>query len=274
MKWITRERARVDRIACPWLITRFIDPSPEFLFVPAGGVLAAAERESAIPYDIADVELGHRGRLCSFDAFIERYELADAALAALAEIVRGADTDDRTLTPESAGLYAAATGFQSTSRDDFENMARQFPMYDALYAYCRSGATSRPTPSRVVFVCQHGAAKSVIAAAHFRRVAAARGLTVGAVAAGTEPDAQLAPRAVKGLSGEGLQPSPARPRPVTLYDLATATRVVSFGCDLDAGPAPRLDQWDVPAVSDGYEAARDQIVARVEHLVAELAGGR
>jgi len=79
---------------------------------------------------------------------------------------------------------------------------------------------------------------------------------------------------VKGLSGEGLQPSPARPRPVTLYDLATATRVVSFGCDLDAGPAPRLDQWDVPAVSDGYEAARDQIVARVEHLVAELAGGR
>jgi len=71
MKWVTRERARVDRIACPWLITRFIDPSPEFLFVPAGGVLAAAERESAIPYDIADVELGHRGRLCSFDAFIE-----------------------------------------------------------------------------------------------------------------------------------------------------------------------------------------------------------
>jgi protein-tyrosine-phosphatase len=274
MKWITRERARVDRIACPWLITRFIDPKPEFLFVPAAAVLAAAEREGAIPYDIPDVELGHRGRLCSFDAFIERYELADAALAALAEIVRGADTDDRTLTPESAGLYAAATGFQSISRDDFENMPRQFPMYDALYAYCRSRTTSRATPSRVVFVCQHGAAKSVIAAAHFRRVAAARGLTVGAVAAGTEPDAQLAPRAVKGLSRDGLQPSPARPRPVTVHDLATATRVVSFGCELDVAPAQRVDQWDVPAVSDGYEAARDRIVARVEHLVAELAGSR
>ena len=137
MKWVTRERARVDRIACPWLITRFIDPKPELLFVPARDVRAVAERERAIPYDIPDVELGHRGPRCSFDAFIERYELDDPALGALAAIVRGADTDDRTLTPESAGLYAAATGFQATSRDDFDNMARQFPAYDALYAWCR-----------------------------------------------------------------------------------------------------------------------------------------
>src|SRR5262245_43283974 len=138
MKWITRERARVDRIACPWLISRFIDPAPEFVFVPAREVLAEAKRQGAIPYDIPDVELGHRGPLCSFDAFIDRYELADPALAALARIVRGADTDDRDLTPESAGLYAAATGFQASSRDDFDNMARQFPMYDAYYTYCRA----------------------------------------------------------------------------------------------------------------------------------------
>src|SRR5512145_3108286 len=99
MKWVTRERARVDRIACPWLITRFIDPRPEFLFVPARDVLAVSQREAAIPYDVPDVELGHRGPRCSFDAFIERYELADPALATLAPIVRGADTSDRMLTP-------------------------------------------------------------------------------------------------------------------------------------------------------------------------------
>src|SRR2546422_9171698 len=149
MRWITRERARVDRIACPWLISRFIDPKPEFLFVPAREVMAAAEREHAIPYDVPDVDLGHHGPRCSFDAFIERYELADPALAALAVIVRGADTDDRALTPESAGLYAAATGFQATSRDDFDNMARQFPLYDALYAFCRT-QTPAKAPARVL----------------------------------------------------------------------------------------------------------------------------
>src|SRR5438067_10064425 len=165
MRWITRERARVDRIACPWLITRFIDPKPEFLFVPAREVLAAAERERAIPYDVPNVELGHHGAQCSFDAFIDRYELSEPALVTLATIVRGADTDDRGLTPESAGLYAAATGFQANSRDDFENMARQFPMYDALYTYCRTGAPAQSRRPRVLFVCLHGAAKSVVGAA-------------------------------------------------------------------------------------------------------------
>ena len=138
MKWITRERARVDRIACPWLITRFIDPNPVFLFVPASEVLEVAEREGATPYDVPGVELGHHGARCSFDAFLDKYEIADRALAALAEIVRGADTEARQLTPESAGLYAAASGFRLIARDDHDNMARQFPMYDALYAYCRS----------------------------------------------------------------------------------------------------------------------------------------
>jgi protein-tyrosine-phosphatase len=273
MKWITRERARVDRIACPWLISRFIDPKPEFLFVRASEVADVATRENAIPYDIPNVELGHHGPQCSFDAFVERYELADPALAVLARIVRGADTDDRGLTPESAGLYAAATGFQASSRDDFDNMARQFPMYDAFYAYCRT-QTSTPAVPRVLFVCLHGAAKSVIGAAHFRRLAAARNLVMDAVAAGTEPDPQLAPGAVKGLAGEGLRGGPSRPRPVTLYDLASATRVVSFGCDITPAKGQRVDQWDVPSVSDGYAAARDRIVANVERLVSELAAGR
>ena len=275
MKWITRERARVDRIACPWLISRFVDPAPEFLFVPAREVLAVAGREGAIPYDIPDVELGHHGPRCSFDAFLDRYELRDPALDALAPIVRGADTDDRGLTPESAGLYAAATGFQATSRDDFDNMARQFPMYDAFYAYCRSTVPAAPPRPRVLFVCLHGAAKSVVGAAHFRRAAAARGLAVDAVAAGTEPDAELMPAAVKGLAGDGVPVAPARPRPVTLHDLASATRVVSFGCDVTPTHGQPIERWDdVPAVSESYAAARDRIVARVAALVAALADAR
>jgi hypothetical protein len=121
-----------------------IDPEPEFLFVPADQVLEAAQRHHAIPYDIPNVELGHHGLQCSFDAFIERYKLTDPALTALALIVRGADTAQRELTPESPGLYALATGFQATSKDDFENMARQLPAYDALYAFCRANADAPP----------------------------------------------------------------------------------------------------------------------------------
>lgn len=144
MKWVTREKARVDRIACPWLITRFIDKEPTFLFVPARDVLAVAKKEDAIPYDVPDVELGHHGEQCSFDAFVDKYKLTDPALRELALIVRGADTDARELTPESAGLYAVATGFQALARDDFDNMTKQFPVYDALYDYCRARvATAR-----------------------------------------------------------------------------------------------------------------------------------
>ncbi len=137
MKWVTREKARVDRIACPWLITRFIDKEATFLFVPASDVLAVAKREEAIPYDVPGVEFGHHGDQCSFDAFLDKYKLTDPALLELALIVRGADTEARGLTPESAGLYAVATGFQAMARDDFDNMKQQFPVYDALYDYCR-----------------------------------------------------------------------------------------------------------------------------------------
>jgi hypothetical protein len=184
--------------------------------------------------------------------------------------VRGADTDDRGLVPEAAGLYAAATGFQTISRDDHDNMAHQFPLYDALYAYCQSQVAAAPPRRRVLFVCLHGAAKSVVAAAHFRRLASARGLAVDAVSAGTEPEAELTPAAVQGLAGDGLTGRPSRPRPVTLYDLGAATRVVSFGCEVDSAAVERWD--DVPAVSEGYAAARDRIATRVERLVSELAG--
>ena len=138
MKWVTRRKARVDRIACPWLIQRFIDKDAEFLFVPEDQVMETAHREGALPFDVPGVELGHDGERCSFDAFLKKYELADPALQSLAEIVRGADTDAREIAREAWGLYAVASGFREISRDDFENMARQFPVYDALYAYCRS----------------------------------------------------------------------------------------------------------------------------------------
>jgi hypothetical protein len=138
MKWVTREKARVDRIACPWLIVRFVDPAAEFLFVPADDVARVAERDGAVPFDVPGAELGHHGDRCSFDAFLDRYGLEDPALRALAVIVRGADTGAHHLAAEAAGLYALATGFRELARDDHENMRLQFPAYDALYAWCRS----------------------------------------------------------------------------------------------------------------------------------------
>lgn len=145
MTWVTREKARVDRIACPWLISRFIDKEPTFLFVPANQVKEPGEREGATAYDIPGVELGHHGERCAFDGFLDKYRLDDPALHALAVIVRGADTDARQLTPESAGLYALDTGFQALAKDDFDNMAKQLSAYDALYAYCKAkaGQTSK-----------------------------------------------------------------------------------------------------------------------------------
>ena len=140
MKWITREHVKVDRVACPWLIKKFIDKNAEFLFVPTDQVMEVAQREGATPYDIPGVELGHHGERCSFDAFLEKYKLEEPALKTMALIVRGADTDARQLTPESPGLYALATGFQAIAKDDHDNMAKQFPAYDALYAYCRAKA--------------------------------------------------------------------------------------------------------------------------------------
>ena len=141
MKWVTRERPKIDRIACPWLIARFIDPEPEFLYVPANQVLAAAEEQNAIPYDIPDVEFSHVGELCSFDAFLEKYELDDPALQQLAVVVRGADTSRLDLTPQSAGLFAISLGLSARYADDHEVLEHGMVMYDALYAWCRSCQT-------------------------------------------------------------------------------------------------------------------------------------
>lgn len=140
MKWVTREHAHVDRIACPWLIKRFVDEDAEFLFVPPDRVFDVAKEQGAIPFDVKDAELGHRGQFCSFDAIIKKYELRDAGLLEMARIVRGADTKAHELAPEAAGLNSIATGFRLTCRDDFDNMQRQFPMYDALYAFCNREA--------------------------------------------------------------------------------------------------------------------------------------
>ena len=136
MKWVTRERPMVDRIACPWLIQRFVDSEAEFLYVPADRVMTVAEQEGAIPYDVPGVELGHHGAECSFDAIIRKYQLTDPALQRLALIVRGADTDARELTPESAGLVAIAAGFRLAYQDDLEQLRHELPVYDALYAWC------------------------------------------------------------------------------------------------------------------------------------------
>ena len=121
MKWVTREKARVDRIACPWLITRFIDKEPTFLFVPARDVLAVAKKEDAIPYDVPNVELGHHGDQCSFDSFVDKYKLTDPALRELALIVRGADTDARALTPESVRCPSFTLATNSKKLNTFPN---------------------------------------------------------------------------------------------------------------------------------------------------------
>jgi hypothetical protein len=138
MKWVTRERPKIDRIACPWLIARFIDKEPEFLYVPSAQVTSVAEKTGAIPYDIPGVEMTHAGELCSFDAFLAKYELHDPALDRLAMIVRGADTSRLELTPQSAGLYAISLGLSSVFADDHEMLRHGMVMYDALYAWCRS----------------------------------------------------------------------------------------------------------------------------------------
>jgi hypothetical protein len=139
VKWVTRKNANVDRVACPWLITKFVDPEAEFLYVPAEEVMATAEREGAIPYDVKDVELGHVDGRCSFDSIIVKYGLEDVALKRLAQIVHGADVAaDRDICHEAAGLYAIAHGFALVhGENDHEKIRLETPMYDALYAWCQ-----------------------------------------------------------------------------------------------------------------------------------------
>ena len=141
MKWVTREHVHVDRVACPWLIRKFVDPKAEFLFVPSDQVTIVAEREGAIPYDAKGVELGHHGKECSFDAILKKHGLlSNHALVLLAKIVNGADTDNSLWNqPESAGLKAVAEGFRHLGfKDDHELNAAEWIVYDALYAYSKA----------------------------------------------------------------------------------------------------------------------------------------
>ena len=138
MKWVTRERPKIDRVACPWLIARFIDPDAEFLYVPAAKVMDVAQQTGATPYDVPNVDYGHHGEKCSFDAFVERHRLTDPALQRLAVIVRGADTGRPDLTAQSPGLLAVSQGLSAVFADDHEMLRHGMVVYDALYAWCQA----------------------------------------------------------------------------------------------------------------------------------------
>ncbi len=137
MKWITRSHVHVDRVACPWLITRFVDSEAEFMFTPKSKVMAIAEETGAIPFDTPGAVLHHRENRCTFDAIIEDYELTDKALLRMAKIINAADTDNLEADPLAAGFEAIAVGYSLRFPDDLENIDRQFEVYDALYAWCR-----------------------------------------------------------------------------------------------------------------------------------------
>ncbi len=144
MKWVTRSHVHVDRVACPWLISRFIDSDAEFIFVPKSQVDKVAKETGAIPFDAPGVELGHHGNKCSFETIIEKYELKDPALLRLAEIVHSADISaDFDKDPIAAGLEAIAVGYSLRFPDDMENLSRQFEVYDALYSWCRLQVAKR-----------------------------------------------------------------------------------------------------------------------------------
>lgn len=142
-QWVTRERPKIDRIACPWLILRFLDPKAEFHFVPAGEVVAAAKRLKAEPFDISGVRFSHRGELCSFDAFVSEFKLKDTALDAVARIVRGADTGRLDLAPESAGLLAVSLGLSRKFSDDHAMLKAGLGVYEALYAWAKEARSEK-----------------------------------------------------------------------------------------------------------------------------------
>lgn len=138
-RWVTRERPKIDRIACPWLVRRFIDPEAEFFYVPAKDVVSTAREKEGIPYDIPEVHFSHAGEACSFDAFLGHFRLQDPALAELALIVRGADTNRLGLAPQAAGLAAISLGLSRMFKDDLEMLEHGMVIYDALHAWCREG---------------------------------------------------------------------------------------------------------------------------------------
>jgi hypothetical protein len=156
MKWITRERPKIDRIACPWLIKRFIDPSAEIIYVPADEVVRKAAELQATPFDIPDTEFSHYGSECTFDYFLKKYKLTDPALQAIAPIVRGADTDDHALAEQAAGLWAISAGLAFNIKDDYELLEKGMLIYDALYSWAKhlqhEKHTQQPTEKLLIQV--------------------------------------------------------------------------------------------------------------------------
>jgi hypothetical protein len=278
MKFVTREQPKVDRVACPWLIKKFIDSNAELLFVPARDVITVAEREGALPYDVPNVELGHQNGGSSFESFIQKYNLTDAALLELAKIVRAADTEDRQVAPEGEGLRQIANGWHLLGWSLEKRLEVGFGVYDCLYAVCQERVRQREKTlsQTILFLCPHNAAKSVIAAAYFNQQAQANGINFIGDSAGTEPSESVAPVVAAMLSSEGLDVSGYQPRSVTTAELQRVARTVSIGCTPDELSAAKdVEYWDdVPLVSQNPEGARDAIRNHVNQLIAELGASR
>ena len=271
MKFVTREKPKLDRVACPWLIRKYIDSNAELLFVPADQVMETAARESALPYDVPGVELGHHNGGSSFDAFISKYGLTDPALLALANIVRAADTQNTDAAPEGEGLRQIANGWHLLEWPLEKRLEFGFALYDCLYAACQQ----RVLQNTVLFLCPHNAAKSVIAAAYFNQQAQTTGLPWRADSAGTEPSEAVSPVVVAMMHEEGLDVSQFQPRHVTAAELQSAGRMVSIGCTPQElrDASVTVEYWDdVPMVSQNPEGSREAIRSHVEALVRELSG--
>jgi protein-tyrosine-phosphatase len=273
MKFVTREKPKVDRIACPWLIKRFLDPNAELLFVPADQIMRVAEAEGALPYDVSGVELGHHNGGSSFEAFIAKYKLTDPALLELAKIVHSADTQDGEAAPEGEGLRQIANGWHLLDWPLEKRLEVGFGVYDCLYAVCQQRVSHRT----VLFLCPHNAAKSVIAAAYFNKRALAEGLAWRADSAGTEPSETVSPVVVAMLSRDDLDVSHFKPRTVTPAELRDSGLVVSIGCTPQelSGVTREIEYWDdVPPVSQTPEGSREAIYQHVNEIIHSLGDAR
>ena len=269
MKFVTRENPKVDRVACPWLIKRFLDPAAELLFVPADRVIETAKLEGALPYDVPGIELGHHDDGSSFDSFIHKYALTDPALLQLADIVRAADTTAVETAPEGIGLRQIANGWHLLNWPLERRLETGFAIYDCLYAVCqqRTGQTS------ILFLCPHNVAKSVIAAAYFNQQAAATGLQWRAASAGTEPSDTMSADVIAMMRAEGFDVSQHQPRFPTPAEWQFTSRFVSIGCEPDELrlAARPVEYWtDVPMISQDPSGAREAIRRHVMQLVTEL----
>jgi protein-tyrosine-phosphatase len=271
MKFVTRDQPKVDRVACPWLIRNFIDTDAELLFVPKDQVMAVAEREGALPYDVSGAEIGHHNGGSSFEAFIVKYHLTDSALLELAKIVRAADTQDRQMALEGEGLRQIATGWHLLDWPLDKRLEVGFAVYDCLYAVCQERVSAKQQKQIALFLCPHNAAKSVIAATEFNRLVEQMGWT--ADTAGTEPDEVVSPVVAKMLLAEGVDVSQHKPRRVTAADLENASLIISMGCTPDelGVDSSRVEQWnDIPPVSENPDGAREVIRAHVAKLSERL----